>query len=126
MTSMTAKCHCQNCEWTGTYGQTGDITEIWLRVEPGEIMPAGECPSCGSLASLDHTDLQAKSDLIDDLAKFEITGDQISDDVDGGPYEWTPDFVAFHDMVDGYEFVVKQARQLTSARPDGFQEGGES
>jgi len=26
-----------------------EIHDIWERVEPGEVMPSGECPDCGAL-----------------------------------------------------------------------------
>ena len=51
------ECQCQACSWTGTEKQlqteTWDaITDIGERVGPGEVCPAGECPKCGSLATL--------------------------------------------------------------------------
>ena len=51
------ECQCQACSWTGTEKQlqteTWDaIPDIGERVGPGEVCPAGECPKCGSLATL--------------------------------------------------------------------------
>ena len=43
---------CQNCDWTGTEDQTHELRDIWSRVEPGDVMPAGECPECDSAAML--------------------------------------------------------------------------
>jgi hypothetical protein len=41
---------CQNCRKTFTEDKLAEITHgIWERVSPGEIMPSGECPSCGAL-----------------------------------------------------------------------------
>ena len=43
---------CQNCEWRGQESECDEIADFWSRVEPGEIMPAGECPACGALCHL--------------------------------------------------------------------------
>lgn len=41
--------YCQNCDWRGTESQLDDIQDLHQRVDPGEPMPAGECPECGAL-----------------------------------------------------------------------------
>lgn len=43
------KVKCDNCGWRGTQSQTDLIDSIWERVDPGEIMPHGQCPKCGAL-----------------------------------------------------------------------------
>lgn len=48
-----AKVFCANCDWTGEKDQTGPIRDVTARVAPGEQMPAGECPECGSLCHLE-------------------------------------------------------------------------
>lgn len=48
-----ATARCQNCDWTGPFDDTLSIVDVEHRVTPGEIVPAGECPKCGSLAHLD-------------------------------------------------------------------------
>lgn len=55
---MSDPCHCQNCSWTGDSYETQDIQDFFERVEPGEIMPCGECPECGALCQLDYFTLQ--------------------------------------------------------------------
>mgnify|MGYP000865274880 CR=1 FL=1 len=45
-------CACDDCGWTGALEETQPIRDFWSRVEPGGIMPAGECPRCGVLAYL--------------------------------------------------------------------------
>ena len=45
-------CACDDCGWTGALEETQPIYDFWSRVEPGGIMPAGECPRCGVLAYL--------------------------------------------------------------------------
>ena len=43
---------CGGCDWRGTESDVSDhgIRDIFERVAPGETMPFGECPECGSLA----------------------------------------------------------------------------
>jgi len=45
-------CACDDCGWTSALEETQPIRDLWSRVEPGGIMPAGECPRCGVLAYL--------------------------------------------------------------------------
>lgn len=40
---------CQDCGKAWTYDQLGDIHDLEARLEPGDPMPAGECPECGAL-----------------------------------------------------------------------------
>jgi hypothetical protein len=43
---------CQNCgrQWSRSY--LNQITHLSQRVRPGEHMPSGECPICGSLCQV--------------------------------------------------------------------------
>lgn len=43
---------CQGCDWEGLASECGPIESIEERVSAGEIMPAGECPECGSVSHL--------------------------------------------------------------------------
>ena len=43
---------CQNCEWTGGENECDEMRDVWSRVEPGDVMPAGDCPKCGAAAML--------------------------------------------------------------------------
>lgn len=52
MSSVETACECANCDWKGAVEEVEQIQHFWERVEPGEIMPAGECPKCGALAHL--------------------------------------------------------------------------
>lgn len=45
-------CQCQNCDWRGPVHKADRVHDIWSRVAPGEIMPAGDCPECGALVHL--------------------------------------------------------------------------
>lgn len=61
MTKHTVRFHlcretrvrCQNCNWAGPYSDAQpDIPDIAERIEPGEIVPACECPKCGALCHI--------------------------------------------------------------------------
>ena len=43
---------CEDCEWTGVAGDLGEVVDVQERIMAGEIVPAGECPECGTLAQL--------------------------------------------------------------------------
>lgn len=43
---------CDNCDYEGD--QLNTIKDIFDRVDPGELMPAGECPECGALVHSDQ------------------------------------------------------------------------
>jgi len=53
----TEKVYCNNCEWKGTVSQLGtemfETRDLASRLEPGEEVPAGECPECGALCYLE-------------------------------------------------------------------------
>ncbi len=46
---------CQDCGWRGPVEDTKELRNVWDRVHPGDVMPAGECPvaGCGGAAMLD-------------------------------------------------------------------------
>jgi len=52
--SETKTERCGNCGWTGPESALRcgftEIEDFWSRVEPGEVVPVGECPECGGLA----------------------------------------------------------------------------
>lgn len=43
---------CANCDWEGKANKLLPIRNLSQRIEPSEIVPAGECPDCTSLAYL--------------------------------------------------------------------------
>ena len=51
MTDST-RCACDNCEWTGTIEEDEELRDFWSRVQPGDTVPAGDCPECGAFAFL--------------------------------------------------------------------------
>ena len=40
---------CQDCETRTPESKLNPVKDLHQRVEPGEPMPAGECPECGAL-----------------------------------------------------------------------------
>ena len=47
---------CRYCGWNGPADQCGPLKNAWERVQPGDPMPAGECPKCNASALLDEPD----------------------------------------------------------------------
>ena len=45
---------CQYCHWKGPVDECGQLHNAWERVQPGDPMPAGECPKCNASAMLDE------------------------------------------------------------------------
>lgn len=45
----TENVSCFNCDWTGRINQLDSIENPSDRLEPGDTVPAGECPNCGML-----------------------------------------------------------------------------
>ncbi len=54
--SDSAPVHCEDCDWTGTLADVDPIADIEQRISPGEIVPAGECPECGTLCYISEPD----------------------------------------------------------------------
>lgn len=48
------KNRCDNCDWTGDDDAlactTSEIPNLAQRIDPGGVVPSGECPECGCLA----------------------------------------------------------------------------
>ena len=46
---------CQDCGWQGPVEDTKEFRNLYERVHPGDVMPAGDCPAegCGGAAMLD-------------------------------------------------------------------------
>ena len=54
---MTTIYTCDECDWAGTQFDMNPIDDVHQRVEPGQLMPAGECPVCGVLFEVDDADV---------------------------------------------------------------------
>ena len=54
--SRTETATCRDCGWTGPVEETEELRNVWDRVLPGDVMPAGQCPAegCGGAAMLDR------------------------------------------------------------------------
>lgn len=84
MPSHTPTDRCQNCDWTTE--DTADlcqIGDIFQRVQPGDVMPDGECPECGGVCFEDEAKptLQERHDAL--LAALEAAY-QIILEIQGG------------------------------------------
>lgn len=60
MTEKTEKTvTCDNCDWTGSEDELSrslyQIHHLAERLDPGSVVPAGECPECSCLAYIDPT-----------------------------------------------------------------------
>jgi len=47
---------CDNCDWEGGDDDLDMISDIEERIDPGCIVPAGQCPECGALAYYKNED----------------------------------------------------------------------
>jgi len=49
-------CKCDDCQWSGAMQHLGkqldETPGLNQRLDPGSVVPAGECPKCGSFAYL--------------------------------------------------------------------------
>jgi hypothetical protein len=43
------KYECQNCDLPWNEDSLNPVEDLTMRVAPGELMPAGECPACGAV-----------------------------------------------------------------------------
>ena len=44
-----AKHECDNCDKLWAEDDLKEVEDLSMRVDPGGIMPSGECPDCGAL-----------------------------------------------------------------------------
>lgn len=91
----TAPCHCYNCDWSGNADKVASIHCIGDRLDPGSVVPVGECPDCGNLAyivkpmsighdvaRIDHAHCEYSVISIDDTGiKFMVDGSYLEQDV---------------------------------------------
>ena len=57
---MSPSATCQDCAWQGPVEQCGPLENACERVQPGDLMPAGECPKCNASALLDEHEPQLR------------------------------------------------------------------
>jgi hypothetical protein len=48
--AATGQHQCDNCEWQGEAAELHPIENLFQRVEPGGVVPSGQCPKCAALA----------------------------------------------------------------------------
>jgi hypothetical protein len=84
--------YCQNCDFaTEDGGDLLPIQDLHMRVEPGEPIPAGECPECGALCAVEHENLPTEHPGVvaaRDALRWALS--QLEDDLD-------PEFTAQFD-----------------------------
>ena len=44
---------CENCAWRGPSWEADQYRDFWSRIDPGDTMPAGDCPECGCHVFID-------------------------------------------------------------------------
>ena len=79
---------CQNCAWRGPVEDTKELRNVWDRVHPGDVMPAGECPveGCGGAAMLDDAGRGA-GDLRPAMVALMLGLDRLHESIaTGGPH----------------------------------------
>lgn len=57
---------CDNCMWNGDVGELNPIKDLEARLDPGGVVPAGECPECGCLAYETEEDDEEGVQLVDE------------------------------------------------------------
>ena len=55
---------CRYCGWNGPADQCGPLKNAWERVQPGDTMPAGECPKCNASAMLDEDKPEPRIEIV--------------------------------------------------------------
>lgn len=79
-TEPPAACRCMSCDWTGPESAIETpyfwINDLSQRIFPNELVPAGECPECGCLASRDMSPVERRNLLLALKAKG-LTYDEV-------------------------------------------------
>jgi len=52
MKAFTGKHTCENCGETFDARLLHDIEDLEKRISPGEIVPSGQCPDCGTVCHI--------------------------------------------------------------------------
>ena len=85
---------CQDCGWQGPVEETKEFRNVWDRVLPGDVMPAGECPEEGcSGAAMPDADRHGADDLRPQMVALMLGLDRLRDDLRKGALR-SP--IAFH------------------------------
>ena len=64
---------CQYCGWNGPADQCGPLKNAWERLQPGDTVPAGECPKCNASAMLDETRQEPSATIVTTLVPERAT-----------------------------------------------------
>ena len=76
---------CQACGWHGPVDEALELRDLWDRVQPGDVMPAGECPleGCRGAAMLDDR-YRRQDDLRPPLVALTIGLDRLHESLLSG------------------------------------------
>ena len=55
---------CQYSGWNGPTDRCGPMKNAWERVQPGDAMPAGECPKCNASALIDDDSTGPRIEIV--------------------------------------------------------------
>ena len=64
---------CQYCGWNGPADQCGPLKNAWERVQPGDTVPAGECPKCNASTMLDEARQEPSATIVTTLVPERAT-----------------------------------------------------
>ena len=64
---------CQYCGWNGPADQCGPLKNAWERLQPGDTVPAGECPKCNASAMLDEMRQEPSATIVTTLVPERAT-----------------------------------------------------
>ena len=83
--TATETATCQACGWHGPVDDTLELRDVWDRVQPGDVMPAGECPveACRGAAMLDDR-YRRQNDLRPPLVALMIGLDRLHESILSG------------------------------------------
>lgn len=87
------QCRCDCCDWFGPMqdlrAQLEEVEYPLERLEPGSIVPAGECPECGAFAYIDDGEqrlrdasmgllcsLQSCAEMLEEMLRTAASNDQ--------------------------------------------------
>jgi len=68
---VTDRCRCANCLSECSQDELDTIDDIGMRIDPGSVVPAGQCVHCGCLSYLMSKKTPYQDTIIDSLAIWE-------------------------------------------------------
>lgn len=119
----TTLCACANCDWRGDVSDADACRDFWSRVEPGDTVPAGDCPECGAFAFLEPGAPAAASPGADYLERFPPEHRESADRAYSDGFADGANNVG-EDGEDGEDSEPQSARAGLEADADAFEREG--